>query len=64
LKDEEKPMDLDRAKVVSLVAQTIINSATVEVKFLNATGDRETARFFEEKPSPRLEALTMGSKAS
>lgn len=64
LKDDDKPMDLDRAKVVSLVAQTIINSATVEVKFLNATGDREAARFFEEKPSPRLEALTIASKAS
>jgi hypothetical protein len=49
-------MDLDRAKVVSLVAQTIINSATVEVKFLNATGARETGQFFEEKPQqPQLE---------
>lgn len=59
LKDEEKPMDIDRAKTVSLVAQTIINSATVEVKFLNATGNRETAEFFEEtKPTPRLEGST------
>ncbi|GGK08847.1 hypothetical protein [Luteimonas terricola] len=31
LKCEEKPMDLARAKAISEVAQTIINSAKVEV---------------------------------
>jgi hypothetical protein len=38
LMDEEKPMDLDRAKTISDVAQTIINSAKVEVEFINKLG--------------------------
>ena len=38
LMDEEKPMDLDRAKAISDVAQTIINSAKVEVEFINKVG--------------------------
>lgn len=54
LKDEDKPMDLDRAKVISLVGQTIINSATVEVKAMNAIGAAAKSEFFEE--SKRLEA--------
>lgn len=38
LRNKEKPMDLDRAKTISEVAQTIINSAKVEVEFIEATG--------------------------
>lgn len=38
LKDEDKPMDLDRAKAISDVAQTIINSAKVEVELVKAVG--------------------------
>ncbi|WP_346839781.1 hypothetical protein [Microbulbifer sp. SAOS-129_SWC] len=38
LQDEENPMDLDRAKAISDTAQTIINSAKVEVDFIKATG--------------------------
>lgn len=33
----DNEMDVDRAKVISDVAQTIINSAKVEVDFLRAT---------------------------
>jgi hypothetical protein len=36
LKDPEKPMDLDRARVISEVAQTIINTAKVEVELVKA----------------------------
>ena len=36
LKDKDNPMDLDRAKVISDVAQTIINSAKVEVDLVRA----------------------------
>lgn len=39
LQDEENPMDLDRAKAVAEVSQTIINSAKVEVEFIKATGE-------------------------
>ncbi len=38
LKDPDKPMDLARAKAVCEVAQTIINSAKVEVDLLKAVG--------------------------
>jgi hypothetical protein len=36
LKDPEKPMDLERARVISEVAQTIINTAKVEVELVKA----------------------------
>jgi hypothetical protein len=38
LTDKENPMDIERAKAVSEVAQTIINSAKVEVEYAKATG--------------------------
>src|SRR5258707_10796433 len=36
LKDTGKPMDLERARVISDVAQTIINTAKVEVDLVKA----------------------------
>jgi hypothetical protein len=38
LKDEEKPMDLARARAIADVARVIVESAKVEVNFLNVTG--------------------------
>ena len=38
LRDEKNPMDIERAKAVADVAQTIINSAKVEVEHLKVTG--------------------------
>lgn len=38
LRDEDKPMDLERAKVIAAVAQTIINSAKVECDYVEITG--------------------------
>jgi len=38
LKDKDNPMDIDRAKAVSEVSQTIINSAKLEVEYAKATG--------------------------
>jgi len=38
LMDEEKPMDLDRAKAIADVSQVIINSAKVEIDFINKVG--------------------------
>lgn len=40
--DEDKPMDIDRAKAIADVAQVIINSAKVEVDFLNKFGGTGT----------------------
>lgn len=38
LGDKENPMDIDRAKAINDVAQTIINSAKVEVDALKIIG--------------------------
>lgn len=51
LLDDDKPMDIERAKAVSGVAQTIINSAKVEVDFLKATDRTKDSGFLSnEKP--------------
>ncbi len=38
LGDKDKPMEIDRAKAINEVAQTIINSAKVEVDALKVIG--------------------------
>lgn len=60
LKDPEKPMDIARAKAVANVAQVIINSATVEVKAMDAM-NAEAPEFFNGKSSaPALPAAGHG----
>jgi hypothetical protein len=39
-------MDIERAKAVSDIAQVLINSAKVEIQFLEAIGSTETTEFF------------------
>lgn len=57
LRDEEKPMDLERAREVANVARVIVESAKVEVDFLKATGATRSTDFLpveeDEKPFPR-----------
>jgi hypothetical protein len=70
LKDKEKPMELARAKAVCEAAQVLVDSAKVEVQFLNAIDASEATEFFdmhhiEERrslaagmpPEPRLRRL-------
>ena len=40
LGDKDKPMDIDRAKAISEVAQTIINTAKVEIDHMRIAGGR------------------------
>ncbi len=47
LKDEDKPMELDRARAISTVAQTIIDSAKVEVDLIKAVGGLSGSEFFD-----------------
>lgn len=54
LQDEDNPMDLDRAKTISAVSQTIINSAKVEVDFLKITGGVEGSGFIPYEPRKPL----------
>jgi len=52
LKDETKPMDLDRARAIADVAKKIIDSAKVEVDFLRVSGQVMGTGFIP--PDPRL----------
>lgn len=50
LQDEDKPMEIERAKTIADVAQVIVNSAKIEVDFIRATGrDKGTGFIPEEK---------------
>lgn len=39
LSDKEKPMEIDRARAIAEMGQTIINSAKVEVDYLRVAAD-------------------------
>lgn len=49
LKDEDNPMDIDRAKAIAGVAHQIIESAKVEVKFLEISGGKGSG-FLPDNP--------------
>jgi hypothetical protein len=53
LKDPESPMDVDRAKAVCLVADTLMESAKVELKFMEVMGKDEPSQFFRGKQLPQ-----------
>lgn len=50
LKDKDAPMDLERARTISEVAQTIINSAKVEVDLVKAIDGHAGSEFFGHTP--------------
>jgi hypothetical protein len=52
LKDEEKPMDLARARTIADVARVLIDSAKVEVEYLNVTGQLNTTGFLPVEANP------------
>ncbi len=60
LKDEEKPMDIARAKAVVDAAQAIVNSAKVEVEFLNAIDASEATDFFDMQRIEDRRSLASG----
>jgi hypothetical protein len=57
LQDDEKPMDIERARAISEVAQTIINSAKVEVEFLKATGKERGTGFIATEGRPDIPSI-------
>jgi hypothetical protein len=68
LRAKDKPMDIDRAKAISDVAQTFINSAKAEVDFVRATGmDSADLPVFSAKkalPAPGQPRLVKGAAQS
>lgn len=47
-----KTIDMEDAKAINDTAQTIINSAKIEVDYLKATGKAEGSSIFESLPAP------------
>ena len=56
LKDQDKPMDVDRAQAICKVSHQLIESAKVEVKYLETTGQETPGQFFSKKKQPQLAA--------
>lgn len=52
LKDDDKPMDLERARAIADVAKVIVDSAKVEVDFLKVTGAARSTEFLPEAADP------------
>jgi len=50
LKDDDKPMEVERARAVADVAHAIINSAKLEIRFLEVTGQDTASEFVGETP--------------
>jgi len=57
LLDDEKPMDIDRAKAVADVAQVMINSAKAEVEFMKVTGGTGSGFIENTGRLPALKAV-------
>ncbi|HEY5054685.1 MAG TPA: hypothetical protein VII58_00905 [Acidobacteriaceae bacterium] len=62
LKDEDKPMDIERAKAVIGVAQVLVDTAKVEVQFLNAIDSSEATEFFDMQRIEKRRSLATGDR--
>jgi hypothetical protein len=57
LSDPESNYDLEKAKVIANVAQTIINSASVENQYLKIVGSSQGSGFIEESKMDNIKHL-------
>lgn len=57
LSDPESNYDLEKAKVIANVAQTIINSASVENQYLKIVGGSQGSGFIEEGKNDNIKTL-------
>ena len=55
-------MEIARAKAISDVAQTIINSAKVEVDYMKQVGGRPVSGFIPDESQPRSPLKAIGAK--
>lgn len=62
LRDKNNPMDIERAKAVADVAQTIINSAKVEVEHMKVAGCTEGSGFMDPAAGTGGATLTHNPK--
>jgi hypothetical protein len=56
LADNENPMDIERAKAISDVAQTLINSAKLDIEYLKHVGGTGS-NFFEGRSGEPLQLV-------
>lgn len=61
LQDPDKPMEIDRARAISEVAQTVINTAKVELEFVELTGQKTEIEFLRDE-IPKAPLLENGSR--
>lgn len=59
LRDKNEPMDLDRARAVSEVAKTLIETAKVEVDYLRITGDTRGTGFIATNEDAQINPLNI-----
>jgi len=52
LRDKDHPLDLERAKAVADVARVLVDSAKVEVQFLQVTGALKSTGFLPDGDEP------------
>lgn len=52
LRNTEKPLDIERARAISEVAQTLINTAKVEVDFARVTGAKPISNLLPLPSAP------------
>lgn len=52
LRDKDAPMDVDRARVISQVAGTLIESARVEVDYMRVARSQGSGFLEPERPTP------------
>jgi hypothetical protein len=62
LKDDEKPMEIARAKAIADVARVIVDSAKVEVAFVEALGLKGTG-FLPEGEAPQAKPMRLAGSA-
>lgn len=54
LTDKENPIDIERARAVSDIAQTIVNTAKVEIDFLRVSGGKGSGFIPDQNAQPAL----------
>jgi hypothetical protein len=60
LKDEDKPMDVKRGVAISMVAQQIIESAKVQLKYEQFTEEVEISTFFDKDKAIEASSVLKG----
>lgn len=67
LQDAEKPMEIERARAIADVGRVLVDSAKVEVRFLEVTGALKSTNFLPVQidtepgpPAPRRFTVTKG----